>query len=127
MIGGDDLFLEGQPGIDDIDFIVRFFRHAWPTAIFEGAPDYEAIPIDSPKLFPVKWRSELFLYRDQESYDSWKRDGLTTDNGSAVVYVIVEEELMSFVVDDRSSPSGRLVLELIEALQQNRRLIRRAA
>jgi len=122
MIGGDDISVEGYTGINDVDTVLRFMRHAWRDAIFECAVVEGSEPVRIARLFPAREMAELFVYRDSSSFESWKRDGLTDENGSAVVYVIFDEGAISFVVDDLESPSGQLVRELVTAIRENRML-----
>lgn len=122
MIGGDDISVEGYTGINDVETVLRFMRHAWREAVFEVAAEEGSEPVRITRLFPAREMAELFIYRDPSSFDSWKRDGLTDKNASAVVYVVFDRDSVSFVVDDRESPSGRLVRELATAIRENRML-----
>jgi len=121
MIGGDDIVIEGPSGIDDVMTILSFMRHAWPDAVFEATMQEGDEPARLERPFPARLMAEIFIYRDLSSYTSWKCDGLTNDNGSAIVYIVIEPEAISFVVDDRSSEAGLLIQELVFAVDRNRR------
>ncbi|HZF55105.1 MAG TPA: hypothetical protein VE093_40920 [Polyangiaceae bacterium] len=123
MIGGDDIFVEGCAGIGVIDIVLRFMRHAWRDAIFECTAAEGSEPVQITRLFPAKETVELFVYRDRSSFESWKRDGLTEENASGIIYVVFNEGAISFVVDERESPSGRLVQELATTIRANRMVL----
>lgn len=123
MIGGDDLFLEGQPSWpDDVDIIVRYMRRIWPHGVARIPPAVATIPLRalSPRGLPMA--SEIFVYRDEQARATWQRDGLTDDNASAMIWISVDEDGLAFVMDDRDSPSGQIVRELITAIRNDWRL-----
>lgn len=126
MIGGDDLVLEGSPRGSELDFAVRWLRREWRQAVVD-VPGRGVFPISSEALYPLTDAPEAFIYRDCSSFESWRRDGLTEQNSDALLWIAVNEDCLVFVIDDRDSPLGRMVRELIEGLEQNRWQIREAA
>jgi hypothetical protein len=126
MIGGDDLVLEGTPRGSELDFAVRWLRREWRQAVVD-VPGRGVLPISSERLFPLTDAAEAFIYRDRNSFESWRETGLTEQNSDALIWIAVNDDCLVFVIDDRSSPLGRLVCELIESLEQNRWQIREAA
>jgi hypothetical protein len=126
MIGGDDLVLEGIPRGSELDFAVRWLRREWRQAVVD-VPGRGALPISSEALFPLTHAAEAFIYRDRGSFESWRQEGLTEQNSDALIWIAVNDDCLVFVIDDRDSPLGRMVRELIESLEQNRWQIREAA
>jgi hypothetical protein len=125
MMGGDDLWVDGASSGAEIDLTVRWLRGIWENALVELPGRPVVLPIHSERLFPLTSAAEAFIYRDEASFESWRRDGLTAGNADAVIWVSANEEALSFVVDDRNSDSGRLVSELMEYIRTNRWHLRR--
>jgi hypothetical protein len=120
MIGGDDLFLDGQPSLpEDIDFVLRCLREEWPRAVVEVPASGTVVPIRDFSIVTTTPGNEIFVYADEGAWKSWQSDGLTDDNASALIWITVEDGGVAFVMDNRDSPSGRLVRELMSMLQQN--------
>ena len=119
MMGGDDLVLEGAPRGDELDLTVRWLRWQWCHAVVD-VPGQEPLPISSEVLFPLTAATEAFIYRDRASFESWQQEGLTDWNADAVIWVALNEDCVSFVMNHRDSVSGRLVRGIIENLRQNR-------
>ena len=127
MIGGDDLVLPGATSADDVDAILRLVVAFWPDAVFEVAAVEGGEPIRTSRPFPAARWADVFAYRDDASFTSWKQSGLTPTNAGAAIYVAVEADAISFVVDDRDSSTGLLVRDVIGALEHARREMRVAA
>lgn len=121
MIGGEDIVLPGATSAEDVDAILRLVLAAWPDAVFEVAAVEGAEPVRRTDPFPALRWAEVFAYRDDASLVSWKQDGLTLTNAGAAIYVAVELDAIAFVVDDRDSPTGLLVRDIIDALEHARR------
>jgi hypothetical protein len=123
-IGGYDLVLEGTPQPEDIDLALRHFAEAWPEGLVDAPGVGPVTPLASPPA-TLKSAKEVtfFVYRDRASFDAWQEEGLTEANASAIIWVTLSEQegAISFVVDDRDSPSGRIVTSLMLRIE-NRRL-----
>ena len=120
MIGGDDLLVEGPTTMSDVDLALRMLMRKWREAVIED--DRGRVHMSSdPDLWPLPRINELFVYRDQASFDSWKSEGLTDENAEAVVWISIQTDAISFVMNDRESPTGRVVQEVTEAITRNRR------
>lgn len=119
MMGGDDLFLEGEPLQEELDLAVRWLRRQWRQGVVD-VPERGVFSLTDPRLFPLGEAQEVFVYRDATSYDTWQRQGLTEAHASDAIWIARNPDGLSFVVDDRASPAGRMVQELMESLAQNR-------
>jgi hypothetical protein len=120
MIGGDDLFLHGQPSLpDDIDFVLRWLREEWPDAMVEIPTSGSVVFVRDFSVVTTALGNEIFVYANEDAWKSWQNEGLTDDNASTLIWITVEEDGFAFVMDDRDSPSGRLVQDLMSMLQRN--------
>src|SRR5262245_61629811 len=120
MIGGEDIILPGKPRPDDWDSIVRYLSRAWPDAILEDAAGTEPMPIRALWSRAPSPR-EFFVYRNGQSFHSWQAQGATDDNGEDMIHVVIGNHEITCVIDRRDSWSGRLVLQLMKAIEQKRR------
>ena len=121
MIGGIDLYLKGRTHYNDADLIVRFIRWYWKKAIIDVPGVYNPTPIWNPGLFPVKKGDEFFIYANLDAYESWTEHGRTTKNANDLIFIIVESDCISFVVDNSISGTFFLVKELRKSIRRNRR------
>lgn len=119
MIGGADMILQGATKSQDADLLVRGIRSEWPHAMIQGVDEDEALPIRTFPL-PVVGPTELIVYRDGASYQSWKLDGATADNQDAMIHLIVATDSVTLVVDAHDSALAVLARELLESVQRNR-------
>jgi len=92
-IGGDDItFDDIQP--DTIVKTIQAIKRFWPDHIIENDGEIE-----------------YFIYKDLDAYDSWEKFGATTENENSMIYVIVLGSSATFVVGNRESDIGRLIIE----------------
>jgi hypothetical protein len=119
MIGGTDLTIFVPTTRDHVDFILRFFRDVWPDALISYSNTPTPISIKNV-IFPISFIEEIVVYYNEDSYNSWEEHGLTDFNSDKAVYIIIEDDAISFVFDSEQSRSGQLVRELHQALKINR-------
>ena len=89
-IGGKDIVFEGTFNLSTAENIVEIFYILWPNAVVETETDNE----DSVE-FPIEW----FIYKDQAAKDSWDEDGRSEENHDKMVYLIVSEHTVTFVLE----------------------------
>jgi hypothetical protein len=126
MIGGADLILHGRTKAHDTDILVRGIRSEWPGAMIQHADEVEASPICSFRL-PVFGPTELIVYRDPDSYQSWKDHGATTNNQDAMILMIVSDDTVTLVVDHPRSALADIAWDLLDSLRPNRIVLQKAA
>jgi hypothetical protein len=125
MIGGADIVLHGQTKAHDTDLLVRGIRSEWPRAVIQRADEDDGIPIRDFR-FPVIGPTELIVYRDDASYQSWRSKGATADNQDAMIHLIVVDDSVTLVVDRPDSALAALARELLGALRPNRIVLQAA-
>lgn len=121
MIGGTDIVIStpGKPGSAALDLIVRCILRRWPDAVVQNGMDgkrysfYGAVPFGAV--------SELLVYRDGRSFDSWLKLGADATNVNAMVHLIADDDRLTLVVDDQNDPTMKSILdEAREALSSTR-------
>ena len=126
MIGGADLILRGQTKAHDTDMLVRGIRSEWPDAMIQPVDKNDATPIRNFR-FPVFGPTELIVYRDAASYQSWMDHGETADNQDAMILIIVTGDAVTLVVDRPQSDLAALAWDLLNGLRSNRIVLQQAA
>jgi len=117
MIGGLDIQLSGAVTHCDVTSLLSFFQTAWPESVWKmgGCDD----PVEVADI-PIQCELELFLYKNQAACESWGELGLTYDNSSEMVTITSESDGISFVVDEKSSESWKLVRGFLVFLEGDR-------
>lgn len=126
MIGGADLILRGRTKPHDTDMLVRGIRSEWPDAMIQPVDRNDATSIRSLR-FPVLGPTELIVYRDAASYQSWMEHGATAENQEAMILIIVTGDAVTLVVDRPQSDLAALAWDLLSALRSNRIILPQAA
>lgn len=114
-IGGKDIVLTGKVHKDDLDFLVRAIRRMWPNGLVQEADSSEAKPF-SELRYPMPFNTEIFIYQNQEGFDSWELYGATETNQSQMIQVILDESELTIVVDDFNSTLGKNIQEILNSL-----------
>ncbi len=124
MIGGYDTVLPGLVLGEDLDFLLRATRAAWPQAVVESDGGTVSKIGDALRL---RWDApcEFFIYEHRAAYESWAAHGLTDENANTIITVMVEPDCVSFVADVATGPAAAVVREALESLEKNRRFFSR--
>lgn len=106
-IGGKDFHLEGPVHPDDLDVMRRTAKAFWSECFIE-----EDTTVDVA----------FFILKNRDISADIDKHGVTEENSGFIVTVLVEEDCLSFVSDDREdSESHRLVVDILTNIRQNRR------
>jgi hypothetical protein len=115
MIGGEDIIIHtGDLGARSLDWIVRCILRRWSNAIIQDGENsdlygaYQDVPFGKV--------SELFIYRDQLSFDSWSQFGANIDAANAMVHLIAQENVLTLVMDDPSDPVMASIIDEARAV-----------
>ena len=100
MISGSDIIIAnpGRSVPEVLDAIVRTIQDRWPESIIQdGATgqrfaSYSAVPFGALQ--------ELFVYRDESSFESWKLLGAHPTNSNAMIHALADDDEITLVVDD---------------------------
>lgn len=97
MVGGVDVEIAHPklPPTVVLAVATRCICRHWPQAIIDTDAD------------------EVFVYRDQEAFDSWERLGADGSNVNTMFHLIADETTLTVVVDDDQEPTVRSVLDEI--------------
>ncbi|HBQ18559.1 MAG: hypothetical protein RLO52_07940 [Sandaracinaceae bacterium] len=111
MIGGHDVVMEGPTEPGELRLILRGLRSVWPDGVVEDVETGEQRPLADPAGWQLG-STEVLVYRDRPSLESWEARGQTEDNAEAMVHVIFLPKSITWIVDDE----GQLV-EMVEELR----------
>jgi hypothetical protein len=109
-VGGEDLILEGPVARGDTEYLIESLKGEWPNHFVEE---------EWPPMYPNFLR-EVFVYRDKNMKTSWDVYGRTPDNADALVTILVEDDCISMVVDQKSSPIGKRAQAILDELHRRR-------
>lgn len=117
MIGGHDIVVEVPGGVGPavLDFVVRCVLRRWPHGIVQDATTGTRYP--SYRAIPFGHLSDVFVYRDEGSYETWRKVGADPGNVNGMVHLIARAGRLTLVVDDPKDPAtNSLVREVRGAL-----------
>lgn len=104
-VSGFDLTLSVERGLFDLRLMLEAIQDRWPRAVFQDANEDTVCSLASLLPDSGKLRSnEFFVYRDEDSAQSWNADGKSSPNSNSMVHFLIE--------DDRL-PADRLQLTMV--------------
>jgi len=109
MIGGIDIEIPTQLGPAALDRGTRTILRAWPEAVIVDA-DTGAKLQDLAGVSFTELR-ELLIYRDPAAEARWELEGAIPELRDTMVHLLADDELITVVVDDPSSPEMQSLLE----------------
>ncbi len=115
MIGGIDVRLPTMAGESSIEVAVRAVRQRWPLATFENA--FTGEHYTHFWQIPFGEIQELFVYRDSQCAAKWDADGAVPEVYNTMVHLILDDDLLTVVVDERNAAMN----ELLAAIQSGLR------
>ena len=115
MISGSDIIIAnpGRSVPEVLDAIVRIIQARWSGSIIQdGATgqrfaSYSAVPFGALQ--------ELFVYRDEVSFESWRSLGADPTNSNTMLHALVNDDEITLVVDD---PTDRMIASIQRELTE---------
>ena len=99
MIGGVDIIVE-LPGVAPsatMPAAVRYVIDRWPAAVMQDGDT--ARRFDSFAAMDFGHLREVFVYRDEQAFDSWERLGADVTNANQMVHLLASVGQFTIVVD----------------------------
>jgi hypothetical protein len=115
MISGEDIVIEIssiEPSAA-LDSVVRCMARRWPDIVIQDGhsgnrlPGYAAVPFGH--------LPELFIYRDDKSFQSWAEVGASPSNTNTMVHLLVDTRWLTLVIDN---PRDATMLSLISEVRE---------
>lgn len=100
MIGGTDIVIPVFDARSRCEDILRLVRAEWPSAIVEDA---------ETGLPPAATTHEMLVYRDEHAFVSIEADGVTDENGGALLHVLLGTNSVTCVVHGYDSVAMPIV------------------
>ncbi len=126
MIGRFDVKLLGTRNPYDLVEALNYIIRKWPNAsVITCTPKYEGhlkalTPLQSAIALKLWDVTELFVYKDEEAFRSWEKDGLTDTNYDDLITITLSSEGVFFVVGDKESASKAIVDGAIAVIKDYR-------
>lgn len=118
MIGGIDIGIPTQLGASALDRSARIVVRAWPDAVFVcGETGQKWHHIND---LPLASMRELLIYRDAAVEQRWEHEGAVPQLRDTLVHLLVDDGLITVVVDDPESFEMRPIVEALRTELANR-------
>jgi hypothetical protein len=122
MIGGEDIrgICPDELTLEEYAYILQQISGLWPDALFESMDKDRRGAGCQPLVGfkPTKVLREVLIYRNRDSFSSWRDLGLTPDNANKMVQILVNSDEVTFVVTGpEDSDIRRLTTQLIKTLR----------
>jgi cell fate (sporulation/competence/biofilm development) regulator YlbF (YheA/YmcA/DUF963 family) len=100
MIGGEDIVIELPDLAPSVTLpaAVRYLLDGWPTAVTQDADTGRRFDRFAEMDFGNL--REVFVYRDEEAFDSWERLGAEASNANQMIHLLASAGSLTIVVDD---------------------------
>ncbi len=115
MIGGVDIPLISRAGASSSEVSVRAIRQIWPGAVFENGLTGDYYP--QFRQVPFGELEELFVYRDLGAAKAWDDEGAVPETYNSMIHLIVEEERLTVVIDERDAEMESMIAAINSALR----------
>ena len=100
MIGGEDIIIQ-LPGVAPsvtMPAAVRYVLDRWPAAVMQDGDT--ARRFDSFATMDFGHLREVFVYRDEQAFDSWERLGADATNADQMIHLLASVGQFTIVVDN---------------------------
>jgi hypothetical protein len=118
VIGGDDIIVEGPTQPRDVDLVLGALLDEWPSGVVET--DHGQWSLEAAATLQWSVPHELFVYENVAACKSWEAFGRTDDNADQMIYLIVLDSSMTFVISEVPGAKTRPIVERIVALLERR-------
>ena len=115
-IGGIDLELKGKFSTKDIEVLLGKAVDLWPDCLVESCVNGKVgvVPIGE---FATRLPCDFFLYKNQASFETWSRHGLTNEFENSMISVTVYRDCVLLVVGADAKKFGEDLLSTVKELQ----------
>lgn len=99
MIGGEDIIIQlpDVPPSVAMPAAVRYILDQWPAAVMQDGNT--ARRFDSFAAMGFGQLREVFVYRDEQAFESWERLGADATNANQMVHLLASPGQLTIVVD----------------------------
>jgi hypothetical protein len=110
MIGGVDIIVElpGVPPSVTMPAAVRYVLDRWPAAVMQDGDT--ARRFDSFAAMDFGHLREVFIYRDEQAFNSWERLGADATNANQMVHLLASVGHFTIVVDSLQDISAASIV-----------------
>lgn len=127
MIGGDDAVIRlfNLHRSSAVDICLQILRRYWRHAVVQSGTS--AIVYHYYGMIPLGKETELMVYKDNESFESWNKFGALPSNRNAMVHLLAyNDESMTMVADDLNAEEMKRLLRDIRKAIIDARFVGRA-
>jgi len=110
MIGGVDIIVElpGVPSSVTMPAAVRYVLDRWPAAVMQDGDT--ARRFDSFAAMDFGHLREVFVYRDEQAFQSWERLGADATNANQMIHLLASVSRFTIVVDSLQDTSAASIV-----------------
>lgn len=110
MIGGEDIIIQ-LPGVAPsvtMPAAVRYVLDRWPAAVMQDGDT--ARRFDRFAEMDFGHLREVFVYRDEQAFDSWDRLGADVTNADQMIHLLASAGQFTIVVDSLQDASSASIV-----------------
>lgn len=110
MIGGEDIIIQllGVAPSATMPAAVRYVLDRWPAAVMQDGDT--ARRFDSFAAMGFGQLREVFVYRDEQAFQSWERLGADATNANQMIHLLADPGQFTIVVDDLEDVSSASIV-----------------
>jgi hypothetical protein len=110
MIGGEDIIIQlpDVPPSVAMPAAVRYILDQWPAAVMQDGDT--ARRFDSFATMGFGQLREVFVYRDEQAFESWERLGADATNANQMIHLLAGDGHFTIVVDSLEDISSASIV-----------------
>jgi hypothetical protein len=110
MIGGTDQVIRRKPDEATRRALLGSLLRKWPAAVIEDAAS-EARATELAHADPASLPEEMLVYESEAWRETWEREGATGVNADRMIHILLGENEITLVVDDRAGGQTASIAE----------------
>ncbi len=122
MVSGIDIQFEAERENFSVYRLMKVILTIWPESVFQDAEETEVQSVDAIRIETrLESSREFFVYKNQESAESWEKAGWTEAHGNDMIQFLITEDIAQpqiFLVNLVIDKATREMIVLLAAVRK---------